>query len=690
MRLVKKRATKLSEEQVGSLMALIKKSIEADRRYFRLCHKLRDLLRGKHWDNATKKERDTVEVTVNLIHSHVRSLVPTLFFQEPYVEANADNILYKDRAPIWEGLINTILPRIDYKNVTKQVLLDACLYPEGWCKWVVTKEAAEDYDDENDLSSARGAQQQSGTLTETGISGPDPWFANGTPVPIRVSPLQVVVDYASPNRSLPEARFVAFRYRKLLSELKADPRYSIDSTFGEGLATPTSEKSLGRDRQAVVDFWDGGTTRANGDEYVTLYEVWVYQLVELNLYKQVVYIVEGYDKLARGPTPWSEFCGKFMGHYPINRLTLNDVPDELPVSEVSSWNSLQGALNWLLAKLLTYVKNERQLIEFDASKAVNAKKAKADFYSEKSPCLVEVNALQAFNSVQIAAPSRDNYQLVNMMTQFIQLVSGMGQNRRGLTGARTATEASIVESGTQIKTDEKVDMVGEYCRRDVQILVAILRSTIQPDFVFRATGQLGSVQWQKFTKFDADWSPDLRIRVNSFRKSTENDRMQKLQFAYNMGLQLIPVYGPMIKLDFLYGLILRELDVPYAAQISQNVVPEETTQMLELLRISVGQPVVVGPQDNHFVHKDVMESAKANGIYDALSPRAKMEFDTHLNGHDVAIQQIQASAPSKGNTTGSNTFDAESDRSDPASVANGETAGDRNGASAYPMGGRQL
>ena len=91
MRLVEKRTKKLTSEQTSCLLTLIEQSIKADSRYFALCNRLRDLLRGKHWDLKTKQQ-DEIKVTVNLVHSQVRSLVPTLFFQDPYVVAKASNI----------------------------------------------------------------------------------------------------------------------------------------------------------------------------------------------------------------------------------------------------------------------------------------------------------------------------------------------------------------------------------------------------------------------------------------------------------------------------------------------------------------------------------------------------------------------------------------------------------------------
>lgn len=687
MRLVKKRTTKLTEDQTKSLLQLIEQSIKADTRYFDTCHQLRELLRGKHWNKISTKQQKEIRVTVNLIHSQVRSLVPTLFFQDPYVIAKANNILQKDRAPVWEGLINTVLEQVDFKNVIKQVVLDAVIYPEGVCKWVVTKEA-DNEGIESGETPLEGDDSQAGSLAESGASGPPSWFAEGTPVPVRVSPLQTIVDYASPNRSLGEARFVAFRYRKLVSELKADPRYNLGDDFRAGGATPAAESSLGREREAVVDFWDDGLERANGNEFVTLYEVWVYQLVDYNLYKQVVYLVEGYDKPVRGPVPWSDFTGPHCKTYPIQRLVFDEIPDDLPVGEVAIWQSLQGTLNWLMSKLVSFVKNEKQLYEFDPKKAVKADKAKASFYSGISPELIETLEPGCMTPIPVNRPSSDNYQLIQMILQGIQMTSGLGVNRRGLTGARTATEASLVEQGTQIKTDEKADIVAEFCKANVRVLVAMLRSTVKPDFVFRVTGQVGGVQWMKFTQADADWSPDLSIRVNSFRKNVEQDRMAKLMQLFQMGLPLVQLYGPQIKLDLLYGLIIKEADIPYAEQIAQSVVPEEVTQMVEIMRMMVGEPTQVNAADNHTEHRRVIANLKNSSTYQLMTPQAKIAIDEHDMGHAQYEEQMASSSGGSMKAPATSApFDGQ-DNSTPQSVANGETSGDRN--TAYPVGGRAL
>lgn len=713
MRLVGERSKKLDVKQTGQLMEVIDQSIRKDNTFFQGCQWLRELLKGKHWNNLRSRkrhERDQAEMVVNLCHSHIRTLVPTLFFQDPYIETSSDNPHYKDSAPVWEALINLVLRRINYKKETKRQVLDMATYPEGWKKWFIVKpETSEGVELGTEKIEKTDKTASSGPLTEAGgASGPPSWSVNGAPACARIPSQQMIIDYVSSDRSLETARFVAVRYRKLRSELLADPRYKkavIEKkgenaqTYGGNTVPPLKGGSVTNNRDSAADFWknDGIPSPETGDEFETVYEVWVYQLVELGLYKQMVVLMEGCDEPIRDPEGWEEYLGPHVSRYPFTRGVLNEVPDELPTSELGAWHTLQSGLNYLMTKLMSMVSAQRQIVAYNPSELKNPNKAKETMLNGPMRALVETTGdpTNVFAAVQNPPISQDHYQLVQLVHMFMQQVSGFGQNRRGGTGARTATEASLIEQGTQIKTDEKTDVVADVIKEDAEIVIGMLRHLVPAEFVFQAVGETGGIKWHKFSRFDGSWSPDVIVRPNSFRKATQRERVGILSMAHDRMMQLYPLVGPKVRLDLSLKRLLEAMEVPRPDEFISDTIPGELEQMIEIIRMTMGMPVAVDPQQNQMAHKatlaDFMNSETGQALQEA-NPDAYVRLQEHAQQHDALMQQMQeqVAAAQQVKVSEDAPFDVGGGNPTPASSANEETAEDRMPVSAYPRGGGTL
>lgn len=710
MRLVKKRTENLSEEATKRLLELVQMSIRNDSEFFDKCRRLREKFKGNQWDKSGKQDRH--EIVANVAYSHIRSIVPTVFYKEPTVQTWTDNPQYRASSSVWQSLINKILRETKYKRPTKKVVLDGHVYPEGWKKWLYVKEE-EEQDIETGVAELEEGSEPSGSLSEAQPGGPEGWNANGTPVGVRLSPLQVIVDYNSSDRSLEEARFVAVRYRRLLSELKADSRYTIPKDWkppvAPGVEGTTKVSPLGS-RNSQVDWWDeerGSKFTPLSDEYVTIYEVWVYQLVQedsygpgfTGLFRQMVVLMEDYEKPIRGPLPWEDFVGPFLKTYPFTRITFNDIPDDVPKAEIETWNSLQDALNLGLSELLENLCNQRKAYEIRREAFKNPDKAMQQLESNKKRLHIEVKDDSSVPPGSAVTPIQDHnttqqdYQFIGIIEGMIQRISRLGQNRQGAAGIRTATEASIIEQGVQINTDERVDIVNDYCLDDINIMLKIARHVLKPGFVFRVIGDTGAVKWARFTEFDASWCPEIEIQVDSFRKATDEQQISNLMRGYAMAQQLFAIYGPQVKLDVFLKRLLDKLNIHNPDEIISNQLPQEIQQMSEIIAMIAGMPVEVNPTDNDSIHLGVLNMIKNNPqVYDNLPPQAREAIDEHEIMHQQQLAQRQAQAQSV-SSSGSNPFDNFSNNGEaatPAATANRETSAEREAVSSYPLGGGQL
>lgn len=683
MKLVTSAAKKLGAEGGEWLKKLVDAAQAKDADYFRTMTVLRDLLAGNHWKNIrNRKKREQVEMVVNLCHAHVRTLVPTLFFQNPSVDCAPTAPIHVGKETTWNGILNNTLDKIGFAEELKRAVLDAVVYQEGVVKDVVNR-----VDTPN---------------SEVNSSGPSVWLSRGAPVHVRISPAQLLVDYLVTDRNVDDARFIAIRYKKPLQELKKHPIYgkNIERDYKVADKTPTTGNLVGANINDFED-WEDIETKTYGDtgeELVCIYEVWIHQLISTDgkteLYRQMCVLMEGQQKPIRELESWDSVMGEGFDRFPVTRLVLNPIPDKLPSSELGIWQQLQVALNWLMSRITQLVENDRLLYAVDPSKIKNFEKFKNKFYKGDSRELVEVTDMN--NPIAVIQPTfvgRDNYSLVNMLQQYIQQVSGIGQNRRGGSGIRTATEASLVDEGTRIKTDEKVDSVATFIKTILGKTALMIRGITKREgsnsWVMRVGGDVGAVDWVNFTAEDIAWTPEIRIRVNSFRKQDSMQDMQKFSALIQQAMQLMSVYGPSVRVDLLFGRMLEAAGVYDYDKIIGSQDKEALLQTIELAGIITGVPTPVLESHNHPAHVQIIDAFVQSTMGQQIinsAPEVMDRLMQHREEHLAMLEAIQQKAQIT-QATAQNPFStAGSGSGSPQSAANQQTSGDRTAVQSIPGG----
>jgi len=645
------KSSKLGVEGGKWLKTLVDASIQKDRNYFRIMKDMRMLLNGEHWKVLKKQSREQVKMVINLAHAHVRSLAPTLFFRDPSVDTVPTAPQHAGKEKTWNSVINNTLEKTGFADVAKEVVFDAVLYPEGVMKDMVNKPLSTN-------------EEEKKPTVESSEAGPTVWLDKGAPLNSRVSPNQLVVDYQAKSRELKNARFIVLRYKRNLHELKMSPLYgknielSGDET-GENLSTGNAVGNTTEDYEAGWDDRFDGVNTDTKEEQVTIYEVWVYQLAstdkKFQLKQQMCVLLEGQDKPIRELADWDAptVMGKGFNRYPVTRLVYNPVPDDVPVGELQVWKSMQIAMNWLISRITALVENDRQITWADPNKIKNYKKFREAFFRGDQRVLAEVDGDNAAGIIQPTFVGRDNYSLANMLQQFIQQVTGLGQNRRGGSGIRTATEASLVDQGTQIKTDEKVDTTSKFLKEVIEKKAILIRSLTQEsgsnEWVFRVGGDVGSVNWLTFTPFELDWLPDIRIRVNSFRKMDSVQEMQKIASIVQMAVQLVSVLGPTVRVDILFARMLEAAGIHDSSKIIGDQDAEMMLQTIEIAGILTGVPAPVLAVHNHGGHMQVIDAFVGSQYGQQILAQEPAAFDQlmqHRQEHEQALIEAQQSAQS--------------------------------------------
>src|SRR3990172_6441911 len=269
MKLVKSPSRTLGQEGGAWIKKLVDASIKKDDRYFAFFANSPNLLSGEHWKNIRGVSKEQVKMVVNLAHSHVRTLVPTLFFQNPSLDCAPTAPQHAGKEQTWNGIINNTLDKTGFAEEAKKAVLDCIVFPEGVLKDVVNKPVSE-------------TTQETKATSEPGSDGPSLWLSKGAPIHVRISPAQLIVDYLVADCDTDKARFIALRYKKPLHELKKHPIYGKKiklETASSNSRTPTTGNLVGKVQQNASE-WEDPEFRSFGDtdeQLVTIYEVWIHQ-----------------------------------------------------------------------------------------------------------------------------------------------------------------------------------------------------------------------------------------------------------------------------------------------------------------------------------------------------------------------------------------------------------------------------
>jgi len=688
MKLTKTESKTLGAEGGKWLRGLIDVSIAKDESYFKFFRNVRNLLSGKHWENVKKKSKEDIKMVINLAHAHVRTLLPTLFFQNPSLDCAPTAPQHAGKEQIYNGVINNTLDKTGFAEECKQVVLDSCFYPEAVLKDIVNK--------------VDEAGNGAGPTSESSSRGPTVWLDKGAPVHVRLSPAQLIVDYLVPDRNVDNARFIAIRSKRLLSELKLDPKYAdnIEADLKPTLSPfPTTGNAVGK-RVTDVDDWDEPRQKSSNlaeEDLVTIFEVWIHQLIEnagkWQVRRKMCVLIDGQDKPIKELTSWDEVMGEGFDTFPVTRLVLNPVPDESPQSELAVWQDMQYAIDWLISRVTQLVENDRLLYAADSGKIKNFAKFREEFYKGRSRQLVEVDGPDALTLLQPSFAGRDNYTLLNLMNTYIQQVSGFGQNRRGGSGIRTATEASIVETGTQLKTDEKVDAVSKFLIRVLTKNAKMTRALVKQDkgvaWVFRLNGSAGAVRWINFTAEDINWMPEIRIRVNSFRKMDSTQEMQKYAGLIQIATNMFQLYGPRVRVDILFQRMLEAAGIFDAEKIVGGFDAQMMLQMIEISGIIAGVATPVTEEQNHAAHMQVLDAFMQSQIGMQImqgSPDVAERLMMHRQEHEQALMIAQEKAARAQQAADPFASAGASENPTPQSTANGATAEDRTPVQSVPGG----
>jgi hypothetical protein len=470
-----------------------------------------DFYEGKQWEKGQGGEPQTFHrITANLAKSNIDAIRPQLYFQNPKTKITIENpqlapqpipemnpatgqpvidpqtgqptiripagtpvakvggqlVNAQDQIELLESIDNHHLDKMRVKAYVRRIINDALTIPYGVSKleWCVEMAETEEVDEQG---------QPTGNTTET-VAYQYPKFS-------RIKPWCFLWDVELDEFDLFQAKWVAEIKYMSQSEIENDPQLDVD--FGE-IGDPDYFVD-----EEEIDYSSDELRREDSGRY-KLYEI--HDLVNKNFYV----LVEGAEKMARTEEP-SGYDMVDGSIYTVLGFD-EDIDDSFPLPFIEQIQSKAQAYNLIRSAQVNHVFRFNR--KYKMRKGNMDKDAINQWQHGADGTTVEVDDMTAGpDPIVDAALTPDSYAIADVLKRETTEDLGVSAYQRSgrEPGVDTAFEASLIQGGTDIKAQEKRDIVREFMRLNVRKLNQILKVYSDKKQAIQVAGLKGSkwVEW---------------------------------------------------------------------------------------------------------------------------------------------------------------------------------------------------
>lgn len=424
---------------------------------------------------------DKFRVQVNKVFSYLRSMIPRVYFRNPSINITATQPEFVAGSKVLQIVDQWLVRKTNLKYHIKKAILDCGLCGVGPIKL--------GYDSEFGYLPEQGIDQNSGTVTQTGVKSGSKIEYNadihpGMPWAARVRPEEVLVPFGYDNpRELPWVGHIVMRQVKdIWEDQKYEEKYRKVVKGGFSIQNDSSPKAY--------SFMQTG----NKEDYALLYEIRDFKSGKMYVFCEDMPLLICEDTLQTDGLPW-EFL--IFNEDPEHFWGIPDVrmiaPQQKEINEIRSYASIMRKLN-VIRILYTKGALKPEDLEKLLSKDI-----------EDIGCGIEVDHDSIQASVQILNPANVSDNLIREQEQTetdFRDTLGVGQNQSGEFSPfhnKTATEATIVQQGSDIRSDERRDIVADLLTNIVRKFNMFIFKYWTTERVVEIAGADGQTYWVQFT-----------------------------------------------------------------------------------------------------------------------------------------------------------------------------------------------
>jgi hypothetical protein len=481
--------------------------------------------RKNAWDNMKKMYRGMFKeeiISVPLLYSHGRQMVPFLYFQNPQIECTPLQRGYGKKAKVLEAVDNMLLREMRVKDQLKLIIQDAYLYDYGVRK--VGYDSEFGYDEESKLwkevFNELGLDMEEEELKEynTIVTKEFPFF-------VRVPPRRFLVDPDVEGPTLDTAKWVIEEFYRPLEDVIDDERYDAPKdlrathkldkdSIGNVVVSP---KTVGEENV------DPKLQHKTDTERVKLWEIWDKEEDE------VLVIADGYKGFLRR----TENVWQLENFFPYDRLCFNPVSDEhYSTSDAMYIEKQQLEFNDIRTQEMVHRRKENT--KWVAKRNVLRPEEKTKFEQGKPGIMVEIDGNPGADLVAVNSQmSGDIYRTATDVRNDMMEILALGKNQlsQEMGKRKTAKEATLINQYTELRTNERRDIVSDFIQRTVKDVNKLIFKFWDTQSVIELVGEEGK-EWATWTGEDLQGEYAIQIVPNSTLPTTQAEFTQKIEHLY--------------------------------------------------------------------------------------------------------------------------------------------------------------
>lgn len=455
----------------------------------------RDFMDGKQNPGYPEEEW----ITINKIYSHLKAQLPSLYAADPYfyvklrrsfVPNPMQIALWEKRGKIRASYLNYLKDELKLKEKARLSIQDAH-FAYGVAKVHYHADMQENPDAGQPMEGEDGDIL---TNEETGqpLLEPDEIPINERYCITRIHPDDFVWDEDSGTLE-DDWKWVAQRIRMTLDEAKQDPRFNraaLKALKGKGEVKDDEEKARedrkkGGDVKGKSEQADDRKEEKKEDEIVVTWEIY-------DLKKKVWHVIaEGGDV----PLMYDEKYPPGVEDHPfaILRFTLRD-DSPYPHPPISSGIDPQKEYNLARSRILTHRKRFNRKYEVKVGQMVDdVDEAISKLESGDDGTIIKTQGEgQSVFPIQDASLDQMGYMEIGYLNaDLMEQLGATTDESRGIAGAESATQASILDKRLEMREGDAMSMVVDFIREIARKTDMLVQVHITKDEAVRVTGPQG-------------------------------------------------------------------------------------------------------------------------------------------------------------------------------------------------------
>lgn len=522
------------------------------------------LYRGDHWSymsrstatDAPSSDNPRNKITVNVIGSSVRTLMPFLLNRRPNFIAHPRLPNFVDNAKLQGKLLNYFWKEIKVQKQVEIALLDAILCGHGIIEtgW-----------------SYRPDNPETGEVLEYNEhAGED------KPYVCAVSPFLFFWDFESPSRDLDTSRWVIKAFFRNIQDVLHDENYdkNVRDKIRRMDYSPEEAKkfiSLGKDdliTESVVN-------RYNDMDDVNDKAIVLYEIFDKKFNEHLIYAGNVPDPLVREQNPYG-----YVDGFPFVKIDFITAPHDPFAFGLPYWvQDSQFELNRIRTAQFDHLRRFNRKYEVAPQQLVDEEDGLNDLEHGKDGTLVKVKQIGAVQPIQDASIPQDKYNMGEIIKNDIFETLGIDSLLRGgnLPSRTSATEVNTRSNMLSAKIDDYVTKVDDFVSDIGTQTLMHCQAYLESQAIIDLTGEEG-VNWIDIPQEKI--SSEFILELESTSKPRTDPEMEKSQLIqlFTVLIQLAQMGVPVNFVEYT-KLLFEKLGIKEANKIVPfNMLPTQLAQ----------------------------------------------------------------------------------------------------------------